>query len=126
MKKKRITELMRYRQSIIKYAKKNGVSRVARVYKTNRTYIYRWKKRYDETIYSIDNLPTTSKSQPREHTKEEIKLIKNMFSKNKETGLVMFWIKLKQRGYTRSCSSLYRQLRKLNLIPEKSSHPFSH
>lgn len=119
MKKKRITEQMRYRQSIIKYAKKYGVSRAARVYKINRTYIYRWKNRYDGTIYSLDNLPTTPKSHPNQHTQKEIKLIKDMYVKNKDTGLVTFWIKLKQRGYTRSCSSLYRQLKKLNLISEK-------
>ena len=119
MKKKRITELMRYRQSIIRYAKKYGVSQTARVYKINRTYIYRWKNRYDGTLESLRNLPTIPKSHPYQHTKDEIKLITDMFAKNKETGLVTFWIKLKQRGYTRSCSSLYRQLRKLNLIPEK-------
>lgn len=119
MKKKRITELMRYRQSIIKYAKKYGVSQAARVYKINRTYIYRWKNRYDGTLESLRNLPTIPKSHPNQHTKDEIKLITDMFVKNKETGLITFWIKLKQRGYTRSCSSLYRQLRKLNLIPEK-------
>lgn len=38
-----------------------------------------------------------------------------MFCKNQNTGLVIFWVKLKQRGYTRSVSSLYNQLRKLNL-----------
>ncbi len=119
MKKKRITELMRYRQSIIKYAKKYGVSQTARVYKINRTYIHRWKNRYDGTLESLRNLPTIPKSHPNQHAKDEIKLITDMFVKNKETGLVTFWIKLKQRGYTRSCSSLYRQLRKLNLISEK-------
>ena len=110
---------MRYRQSIIKYAKKYGVSHAARVYKINRTYIYRWKNRYNGTLESLRNLPTTPKSHPKQHTKNEIKLIKDMFRKNKDTGLVTFWLKLKTRGYTRSCSSLYRQLRKLNLIPEK-------
>lgn len=119
MKKNRITEQMRYRQSILKYAKKYGVSQAARVYNTNRTYIYRWKNRYDGTLESLRNLPTTPKSHPMQHTENEIKLIKDMFAKNKDTGLVTFWIKLKQRGYIRSCSSLYRQLRKLNLILEK-------
>ena len=38
-----------------------------------------------------------------------------MFKRNKDTGLVVFWVKLKQRGYTRSISSLYNQLKKLNL-----------
>lgn len=119
MKKTRITELMRYRFSVIKYAKKYGVSQASRVYHINRNYVYRWKNRYDGTLRSLANLPTTPKSHPNQHTYKEIKLIKDMFVKNKNTGLVTFWIKLKQRGYTRSVSSLYRQLRKLNLIPDK-------
>ena len=105
MKQKQITDKMRYRQSVINYAKKNGVSQTARVYHINRSYIYRWKKRFDGTIKSLANLPTTPKSHPNQHTQEEIKLIKNMFSKNKNTGLVVFWVKLKQRGYTRSIST---------------------
>lgn len=45
-----------------------------------------------------------------------------MFAKNKNTSLVIFWIKLKQLGYTRSCSSLYHQLRKLNLFKKRKSN----
>lgn len=119
MKKKRITEQMRYRQSIIKYVKKYGVSHAAWVYKINRTNIYRWKNRYNGTLESLRNFPTIPKSHPKQHTQNEIKLIKDMFRKNKDTGLVTFWLKIKTRGYTRSCSSLYWQLRKLNLILEK-------
>ena len=35
-------------------------------------------------------------------------LIENMLRRNKNTGLVVFWVKLRLRGYTRSISSLYR------------------
>ena len=42
-----ITQDMRYRLSIIKYADKFGVTKAAIKYKTNRQYIYRWKRRYD-------------------------------------------------------------------------------
>ena len=106
---------MRYRESLIKYAKKHGVSKASRVYNTNRQYIYRWKKRYDGTTRSLANLSKKPKSHPRQHTNEEIKLIKDMFAKNQNTGLVVLWVKLKQRGYTRTVSSLYHQLKKLNL-----------
>lgn len=106
---------MRYRESLIKYAMKHGVSKASRVYNVNRQYIYRWKKRYDGSIHSLANLSRKPKSHPNMHTLDEIKLIKDMFKKNKDTGLVILWIKLKQRGYTRSVSSLYRQLQKLDL-----------
>ena len=106
---------MRYRESLIKYTMKHGVSKASRVYNVNRQYIYRWKNRYDGSVYSLANLSKRPKSHPNMHTQTELKLIKDMFRKNKDTGLVVLWIKLKQRGYTRSVSSLYKQLRKLEL-----------
>ena len=115
MSKPKITQQMRYRLSLIKYAEKHGVSKAARVYNTCRQNIYRYRKRYDGTIRSLANYSRKPKSHPKQHTSEEIKLIKDMFRKNADTGLVVFWVKLKQRGYTRSISSLYNQMKKLNL-----------
>ena len=45
-----ITQDMRYRLSLIKYAEKFGVTKAAIKYKTNRQYIYRWKRCYDGSI----------------------------------------------------------------------------
>jgi len=45
-----ITQDMRFRLALIKYADKYdkyGVSKAAAHYKTNRQYVYRWKRRYD-------------------------------------------------------------------------------
>ena len=115
MSKPKITQQMRYRQSLIRYAMKHGVSKASLTYNVNRQYIYRWKNRYDGSIHSLANLSKKPKSHPNMHTKEELKLIKDMFKKNKDTGLVVLWIKLKQRGYTRTIPSLYKQLQKLEL-----------
>jgi hypothetical protein len=41
-----ITQDMRYRLSLIKYAERFGVTKAAIKYKTNRQYIYRWKRRF--------------------------------------------------------------------------------
>ena len=115
MSKPKITQQMRYRLSLIKYAEKHGVSKAARVYNTCRQNIYRYRKRYDGTIRSLGNYSRKPKSHPNQHTQAEIKLINDMFKRNADTGLVVFWVKLKQRGYTRSISSLYNQMKKLNL-----------
>ena len=115
MSKPKITQQMRFRESLIKYTMKHGVSKASRVYNVNRQYIYRWKNRYDGSVYSLANLSKRPKSHPNMHTQTELKLIKDMFKKNNDTGLVILWIKLKQRGYTRSVSSLYKQLKKLEL-----------
>ena len=52
-------------------------------------------------------------SHPRAHTEEEIRLIQNMRKRNPNEGLVMFWVKLLKRDYTRSVASLYRVMRRL-------------
>lgn len=42
-----ITEEMRFRQKLCEYAKKNGVTKAARKYQTNRQFVYRQLKKYD-------------------------------------------------------------------------------
>ena len=46
-----------------------------------------------------------------------------MRRKNKHTGLVVFWVKLRQKGYTRSVTALWGMLRKLELQPVKPPNP---
>lgn len=52
-----ITQDMLYRLSLIKYAEKYGVTKAAIKYKTNRQYIYRWKRRFDGSLESYDIVP---------------------------------------------------------------------
>ena len=106
----KITQTMRYRQSLIRYAEKYGVTKAAIRYRTNRQYIYRWKKRYDGTLQSLADRSHRPHSHPNQHTEAELKLIRDMRRRNPNTGLVVFWVKLRQRGYTRSISGLYRVL----------------
>ena len=47
---KSITQDMAYRQSLMKYAEKYGVSRASRKYNKSRSYIYFWKQRWDGTV----------------------------------------------------------------------------
>jgi hypothetical protein len=107
----KITQTMLYRQSLISYAEKYGVTKAAIRYNTNRQYIYRWRKRYDGTLQSLADRSHRPHHHPNQHRPEEIKLIENMRRRNPNTGLVVFWVKLRQRGYTRSISGLYRFLR---------------
>ena len=118
-----ITQDMRFRLSLICYAEKYGVSKAARKYKTNRQYIYRWKKRYDGTLASLADRSRRPHHHPNEHTPQEIKLIRDMYRKNKHLGLVVLWVKLKQRGYSRSITGLWRILKKQKLTPVKPPNP---
>ena len=118
-----ITQDMRYRLSLINYANKFGVSKAAVKYKTNRQYIYRWKRRYDGSINSLRDRSRRPHHHPNQHTPEEIKLIADMRRRNPDAGLVIFWVKLMQRGYSRSITGLYRFLRKQGIMAVKPTNP---
>ena len=119
----KITQTMRYRQSLIQYAEKYGVTKAAIRYRTNRQYIYRWKKRYDGTLQSLADRSHRPHSHPNQHTDAELKLIRDMRRRNPNTGLVVFWVKLRQRGYARSISGLYRVLTRSGQMAVKLPNP---
>lgn len=118
-----ITQDMRYRLSLIKYADIHGVSKAAIKYKTNRQYIYRWKRRYDGSIESLRDRSRRPHHHPNQHTPDEITLIRNMRRRNPDAGLVIFWVKLRQRGYSRSLTGLYRFLKKQGIMAVKPPNP---
>ncbi|MGC4017928.1 MAG: IS481 family transposase [Muricomes sp.] len=114
---------MKYRLSLIHYSEKYGVSKATIRYKTNRQYIYRWKRRYDGSIESLRELSRRPLHHPNQHTPEEIKLISDMRRRNPHAGLVVFWVKLMQRGYSRSIPGLYRFLKKQGIMAVKPQNP---
>ena len=118
-----ITQDMRFRLSLIQYAERHGVSNAAKKYKTNRQYIYRWKNRYDGSWDSLRDRSRRPHSHPNQHTPEEIKLIQDMRRRNPHAGLVVFRVKLTQRGYQRSITGLYRFLKKQGMTAQKLPNP---
>ena len=118
-----VTQDMRIRQSLLKYSQKYGVTKAAIKYKTNRKYIYRWLKRYDGTLESLREKSRRPHHHPNQHTEEELKLIRDMRRSNPGTGLVVLWVKLRQRGYTRTVTGLYRVLRRNGEMAVKPKNP---
>ena len=116
-----ITQDIKFRQSVIKYSYKNGVTAASIQYNVNRRTIYRWMKKYDGTLKSLKNKSRRPHRSPNAHTEEEIKKIKDYKYKNKETGLVVLWVKLRKAGYKRSVTSLYRMLVKLGIYKKTPS-----
>ena len=119
----KITQTMYYRQSLIKYAKKFGVTKAAIHYRENRQLISRWMKRYDGTLQSLADRSHRPHSHPNQHNQNEIKLILDMRRRNVHTGIVRFWVKLRQRGYKRSISGLYKFLKKRKMMATKLPNP---
>ena len=116
-----ITQDIRFKQSVIKYSYKNGVTAAALVYKLHRKTIYRWREKYDGTLESLVNKSRKPHRSPNAHTEKEIKLIKNYKNKNKDIGLVVLWVKLRKAGYKRTVTSLYRMLIKLGIYKKTPS-----
>ena len=79
---KSITQDMAYRQSLMKYAEKYGVSRASRKYNKSRSYIYFWKARWDGTAQSLACQSRRPRSHPNQHTEAELKLIRDMRRRN--------------------------------------------
>ena len=70
-----ITQDMKYRQSLLTYAQKYGVSRAGRKYNKSRSYIYFWRARYDGSLQSLACQSRRPHSHPKQHTQKELKLI---------------------------------------------------
>ena len=73
-----ITQDLLFRLSLIRYAKKHGVTKAAVKYHVNWQYIYRWKKRFDGLPYSLRYLSRRPHSHPNQHNSDELKLISDM------------------------------------------------
>jgi len=112
-----ITQNMKYRQSIMNYSKKYGVSRASRKYNKGRSYIYFWLKRYDGSLESLACHSRRPHSHPNQHTQEEIKLIQNLRRRNPEIGMIELWYRARLRGYTRRPESMFRVMRRLGMFP---------
>ena len=108
---------MAYRQSLMKYTEKYGVSRASRKYNKSRSYIYFWKQRWDGSVASLACQSRRPHSHPNQHTEAELKLIRDMRRRNPKLGMIELWHRLRQRGYTRCPESLFRIMRKMGMFP---------
>ena len=107
-----ITQDMAYRQSIMKYAEKFGVSRK---YNKSRSYIYFWKQRRDGTVQSLACQSGRHHSHPNQHTEDELKLIRDMRRRNPTYSSADFLRKLKVWYARRGIKVEFVQFDKLTL-----------
>lgn len=112
---------MKYRDSIVRYARDKGVTKAARKYNRTRSYIYFWLGRYDGTVRSLANRSRRPHSHPKQQNQEEIKLVVDMRRRNPQLGLMEFWFKLRERGYQRHYVSLFRLMVRMKLFVKKEN-----
>ena len=94
---KSITQDMRYRQSLMQYAAKYGVSRASRKYNKSWSYIYFWKTRWNGSVESLACQSRRPHHHPNQHTEAELNLIRNMRRRNPTLGMIELWQRLRKR-----------------------------
>lgn len=77
--------------------------------------------RYDGNIESLKDKSRRPNYYPNQHTDDEIKMIKDYKRNNKETGLVVLWVKLREAGYRRTVQGLYHVMQRLGIYEKASS-----
>ena len=100
----------------VNYAAKHGVTAAAIRYHMSRKTVHKWKKRYDGTVESLQDLPRTPHHFPRQQTAAELKLVKRYAKKCKGDPLLGYE-NASKHGYHRSYGCFKKTARKL-LQPE--------
>lgn len=116
-----IIQKLKYKESVVKFSYKFGVTKASIKFCECRRTIYRWRKRYDGTLKSLKDKSRKPNYHPNQHTDEEIKMIKNYKANNKDTGLVVLWVKLREAGYTRTIQGLYHVMQRLGIYKKTPS-----
>lgn len=115
-----IASKARFRQRVIRYSEKHGVTEASIRHRVSRNAIYEWKARYDGNWKSLFDCSHRPHSHPAQHTAEENLLIEQYYRRNKEDKMIL-WDKLREHGYNRCYKSLLRAMKRLGLeaAPEK-------
>ena len=109
-----ITSKAHFRQRVVKYSEKYGVTKSSNRFRISRNAIYEWKAKYDGSWKSLADMSHRPHSHPKEHTADEYGLIRRYWEKNKEDRIVL-WDKIRKQGYKRSYRSMCRALRRMQL-----------
>lgn len=118
-----LTQKVKFRQAVVSCFYRLGITKACYKYNVPRATVYRWVKRYDGTERSLCDRSRRPHHHPNQHCAEELKLISDMRRRNPEAGLVVFWVKLMQRGYKRSIPALWRVLKRMAMQPTKPPNP---
>ena len=103
-----------FRQRVIRYSEKNGVTKASNRFRVSRKAIYEWKKKYDGSWKSLIDKSHRPHHHPAEHTEDEYNLIRRYWGKNQEDRIVLSQ-KIREKGYTRSYKSMCRVIRRMQL-----------
>lgn len=110
----------KYKYEVLMYAETNGIKNATLKYDCTERTIFRWKKKFDGTLQSLENdYSRKGMPHPKAHTEEEIEYIKEIMRKNPYINhKELYEILKKEYGYTRHPGGLYNYLRRNGIFPE--------
>lgn len=108
-----------YRQRVVRYSYKHGVSKAGNRFRRSRQAIYEWRARYDGNWKSLMDRSHRPKTHPNQHTEEEKLLILRHWRRNKDDKIVL-WDTIRKKGYKRHYTSMVRILNKWLTDEEKA------
>lgn len=109
-----LSQIKYFRQRMIKYLENHTVTETAIRFKVSRKTVYKWLKRYDGTLESLEDRSHRPKTSPKSHTEEELKHIKRCLKKRKWKDLILAFQDMREKyGYTRSYGGFKRVAAKL-------------
>lgn len=120
----------RFRQRVLKYSYKHGVTAASNRFRRSRQAIYEWRAKYDGKNWkSLIERSHRPHHHPKEHTPEEKEKILRRYPRYKGD-MMMLWDSLRKDGYTRSYTSLLRVIRKwvqpeINKRKERKNKPYT-
>lgn len=115
-----LTQEKYFRQRFIKYTQNHSVTETAIRYRVSRKTIYKWLKRYDGTVDSLEDKSHRPHTSPNAHTEREIRLIRRCVKKHKWNDLILAYQEIRDRyGYTRSYGGFKRLVSKLRKLKPK-------
>ena len=107
-----ITSEAHFRQRVLKYSLKNGVTKASIRFGRSRQTIYEWRAKWDGKSWkSLIEKSHRPHHHPAEHTVEEKEMILRRYPRYKDD-MMLLWDSLRKSGYTRSYTSLVRVVRK--------------
>lgn len=100
-----------FRQRVIKYSEKHGVTEASNRFHRSRQAIYEWKAKYNGNWKSLREKSHRPHSHPNQHTEEEKAMILRRYPRYRDD-MLMLWDSLRKSGYKRSYNSLVRVINK--------------
>ena len=117
-----ITSEAHFRQRVVKYSFKNGVTAASIRFRRSRQAIYEWRVKWDGKSWkSLVEKSHRPHHHPNEHTPEEKQMILRRYSRYKED-MMLLLNSLRKSGYARSYATLIRVVRKMNSTGDKKAY----